>query len=61
MFFHDTERFVNPVGDFRKNYVKIGSLIEILVDSLHSWMSIGRHFPVTPAVCYDLAEIATSN
>ena len=61
MFCHDTERFMNTVGDFRKIFVKIGSLIEILVDSLHSWLSIGRHFPVTPAVSYGLAKIATSN
>ena len=28
---------------------------------LHNWLSIGRHFPVTPAVCYGLVKIATSN
>ena len=50
MFFHDTERFGNPVGDFRKNDVKIGSFIEILVDSLHNWLRIERHFSVTPPV-----------
>ena len=61
MFCHDAERFMNPVSDFRKNDVRIESLIEILVDSLHSGLSIGHHFPVTPAVCYDLAKIATSN
>ena len=43
MFWHDSVRFFNPVGAFELNDV---SFIEILIDSLHSWLRIGWHLPV---------------
>ena len=52
MFHHDTDTLIHVVSAFKWNDVGIGSLIEILVDSLHNWLRIGCHFPVTPTVCY---------